>query len=101
MCGSWFGSPGKSRTKNETEKKKIFCCQLLFATFTSDQRSRVDNIYRKKKFFCCQLLFATFTSDQRSRVDNLYRELVLEKRPCQSGHSRGYSSYGRLWQKKC
>ena len=56
---------------------------------------------REKRFFCCQFLCATFTSDKRSRVDNIYREEVLEKRPCQSGHSRGYSSYGRLQQEKC
>lgn len=73
MCGSWFGSPGDSRMKNETEKRS---------------------------FFCCQFLRATFPSNKRSRVDDLCRRHGLEKRPRQSGHSGRYSSHGRLQQEK-
>jgi len=55
MCGSWFGSPGKSSMKNETEKRSFFavssCVQLSPATkeaewtiFTDDMSLKRDHV---------------------------------------------------------
>jgi len=52
MCGSWFGSPGKARMKNETEKRQFFavksCAQLSPASKEAEWTLYTDDIPYKR-----------------------------------------------------
>jgi len=52
MCGSWFGSPGKSHLKNETEKRSFFavssCVQLSPASKEAEWTIYTDKLSLKR-----------------------------------------------------